>query len=68
MWEGGLQKKIPVGELTSMLAGFTSSVVINKFLNIIVPNIDIVLSLGGLLAGVLDYIFDKSLNNSIWVV
>ena len=41
---------------------------INKFLNIIVPNIDIVLSLGGLPAGVLDYVFDKSLNNSIWVV
>ena len=70
LWGVGrwIAKKIPVGELTSMLAGFTSSVVINKFLNIIVPNIDIVLSLGGLLAGVLDYIFDKSLNNSIWVV
>ena len=70
LWGVGrwIANKIPVGKLTSMLAGLTSSVVINKFLNIIVPNIDIVLSLGGLIAGVLDYIFDKSLNNSIWVV
>lgn len=70
LWGVGrwLASKIPVGKLTSMLAGLTSSVVINKFLNIIVPNIDIILSLGGLLSGVLDYIFDKSLNNSIWVI
>ena len=70
LWAVGkwLADKIPVGKLTSMLAGLTSSVVINKFLNIIVPNIDIILSLGGLLSGVLDYIFDKSLNNSIWVI
>ena len=70
LWGVGrwLASKIPVGTLTSMLAGLTSSVVINKFLNIIVPNIDIILSLGGLLSGVLDYIFDKSLNNSIWVI
>ena len=70
LWGVGrwIANKIPVEKLTSMLAGLTSSVVINKFLNIIVPNIDIVLSLGGLLAGVLDYIFDKSLNNSIWVI
>ena len=70
LWGVGkwIANKIPVGKLTSMLAGLTSSVVINKFLNIIVPNIDIVLSLGGLLAGVLDYVFDRSLNNSIWVI
>jgi len=70
LWGVGrwLASKIPVGKLTSMLAGLTSSVIINKFLNIIVPNIDIILSLGGLLSGVLDYIFDKSLNNSIWVI
>ena len=70
LWGVGrwLASKIPVGKLTSMLAGLTSSVVINKFLNIIVPNIDIILSIGGLLSGVLDYIFDKSLNNSIWVI
>ena len=70
LWGVGkwLANKIPVGKLTSMIAGFTSSVVINKFLNIILPNIDIILSLGGLVAGILDYIFDKSLNNSIWVI
>ena len=70
LWGVGrrLASRIPVGKLTSILAGFTSSVVINKFINIIVPNIDIILSIGGLLAGVLDYIFDKSLNNSIWVI
>ena len=70
LWSVGrwLADKIPIGKLTSVLAGLTSSVVINKFLNIIVPNIDIILSLGGLLAGLLDYIFDKSLNNSILVI
>ena len=70
LWGVGrwLASKIPVGKLTSMLAGLTSSVAINKFINIIVPNIDIILSIGGLIAGVLDYVFDKSLNNSIWVI
>ena len=70
LWGVGrwLASKIPVDKLTYILAGFTSSLVINKFLNIMVSNIDIILSLGGLLAGVLDYIFDKSLNNSIWVI
>ena len=36
LWGVGrwIANKIPVGKLTSMLAGLTSSVVINKFLNI----------------------------------
>lgn len=63
-----LASKIPVGKLTSLLAGLTSTVLVNKFLNIIVRNIDIILSVGGLISGILDYIFDKSLNNSIWVI
>lgn len=49
-----------------MIAGMTSSVTINKMLKILVPNIDIVLSIGGAISGILDYAFDKKLNNSIW--
>ena len=29
-------------------------------------NVDIVLSVGGAISGILDYIFDKSINNVIW--
>lgn len=68
-WVGSwLAKKIPVNKLVNMVAGATSSAMINKILNILVNNIDIVLSVGGAIAGFLDYIFDKKLNNSIWVV
>ncbi len=48
-----------------MIAGATSSVTINKILNVLIPNIDIALSIGGAISGILDYIFDKKLNNSI---
>ena len=70
LWGVGrwLASKIPVDKLTSILAGFTSSILINSFLNLIIPNIDIILSAGGMIAGALDYIFDKSINNSIWVI
>lgn len=52
----------------NMIAGATSSIVVNKILNIIIPNIDIFLSIGGAISGILDYIFDKKLNNSIGVI
>lgn len=60
-------KLIPTQKLTSFVAGLTASVTINKLLNILVNNIDIVLSVGGLVAGILDYATDKKLDNRIWV-
>ena len=60
-------KLIPTQKLVSFVTGLTASVTINKLLNILVSNIDIVLSLGGLVAGVLDYAMDKKLDNRIWV-
>ena len=63
-----LAKKIPVKKLVEMIAGATSSTAINKVLNVIQPNIDIFLSIGGAISGILDYVFDKKLNNSIWVI
>ena len=63
-----LASKIPVKNFVNMIAGATSSIVVNKFLNIAIPNIDIFLSIGGAISGILDYIFDKKLNNSIWVI
>ena len=49
-----------------MIAGATNSAIVNKFLNYIIENVDIVLSVGGAISGILDYIFDKSINNVIW--
>lgn len=60
-------KLIPTQKLVSFVAGLTATVTINKLLNILVNNIDIVLSVGGLVAGVLDYAMDKRLDNRIWV-
>ncbi len=39
-----------------------------KLLNLVVKNVDIVLSLGGFISGLLDYAFDKSVNNKIWEI
>lgn len=50
----------------NIIAGATNSAIVNKFLNYIIENVDIVLSVGGAISGVLDYIFDKSINNVIW--
>ena len=63
-----MANKIPTQRLVSGIAGLTASVTINKLLNVLVSNIDIVLSVGGLIAGILDFAFDKKLNNSIWVI
>ena len=61
-----LANKIPVQKFQSWIAGLTASVTVNKLINTLVKNIDIVLSIGGLVAGVFDYMFDQKLNNSIW--
>ena len=49
-----------------MIAGATNSAIVNKFLNYIIENVDMVLSVGGAFSDILDYMFDKSINNVIW--
>lgn len=44
-----------------MIAGATNSAILNKFINYIIENVDIVLSVGGAISDILDYIFDKSI-------
>ncbi len=63
-----LVSKVPTKKLVDMIAGATSSATINKIQNVLIPNIDILLSIGGAISGILDYVFDKKLENSIWVV
>ena len=41
---------------------------INLLLNRLLSNVDVVLSIGGAISGILDVLFDKKLNNSIWVI
>lgn len=48
-----------------MIAGATNLVIVYKFINYIIENVDIVLSVGGAISDILDYIFDKSINNVI---
>lgn len=68
-WVGKwLASKIPVKKLVKMIAGATSSGIINKVLKVLLPNVDIILSIGGAVSGVLDFLFVKKLNNSIWVI
>lgn len=49
-----------------MIAGATNSAIVYKFLNYIIENVDMVLSVGGAFSDILDYMFDKSINNVIW--
>lgn len=58
--------KIKLKKFENMIAGATNSAILIKFLNYIIENVDIVLSVGGAIYGILDYIFDKSINNVIW--
>lgn len=58
--------KIKLKKFENMIAGATNSAIVNKFLNFIIEDVDIVLSVGGAISGILDYIFDKSINNVIW--
>ena len=64
---GNGSRIINVPKMVAKLAGLVSSATINKILNITVPNIDIFLSIGGIVSGILDLAFDRQLNNSIWV-
>lgn len=54
-----IAKKIVVKKLQQQIASGISSAVINKAVNLLVKNIDLVLSLGGALSGVLDYFIDS---------
>ncbi len=62
-----LAGKIPTtGKIGYILAGATTSATVNKLLNVIVPNIGIFLSVGGMVSGLLDWLIDRKLNNKIW--
>ena len=62
-----LAKKLPsASKLGNTLAGGALSGTINKILNVIVPNITIFLSVGGMVSGLLDILIDGKLNNKIW--
>ncbi len=63
-----LARKIPVNKLVNLLAGLTASVTFNKVLKSLIENVDIVLSIGGAISGILDVAFDKKLNDSIWEI
>ena len=63
-----IASKIPVNKLIKTIAGAASSSTINWILKKVASNIDVVLSIGGAIAGILDIAFDKKLNNSIWVI
>ena len=60
----GLGKKIAnklvVKKLQQQLASGIASAVINKAVNLLVKNIDLILSLGGAISGILDYFVDTS--------
>lgn len=58
--------KIKFKKFENMIAGATSSAIVYKFLNYIIENVDMVLSVGGAFSDILDYMFDKSINNVIW--
>lgn len=63
-----LAKKIPVTKIASGLAGLVTSVIFNKVLNTLIENVDIVLSVGGAISGILDVWCDKKLDNRLWVI
>lgn len=54
--------------MISAIAGATSLATINWLFNSLLSNVDVVLSIGGAISGILDVVFDKKLNNSIWVI
>lgn len=59
-------QKLNSKKFENMIAGATSSAIVYKFLNYIIENVDMVLSVGGAFSDILDYMFDKSINNVIW--
>ena len=66
-WGKNWAGKINVAKISKSIAGATTSAVFNFILNSIVPNITIFLSVGGFIAGFLDLLSDKKLNNKITI-
>ena len=58
-------KKLTAASFSSMFFGWLSKTAVYKFATIIASNIDICLSIGGFVSGILDYAFDKKINNVI---
>lgn len=55
--------------LMVLIITFLANAAFNKFINFVVNNIDIVLSIGGLVSGFLDILVgDKKLNNKICTI
>ena len=65
IWGKRWAKGINVARLSSIIVGATASGTINFLLNQMVANISIFLSVGGFIAGILDIISDRKLNNKI---
>ena len=57
--------KLTAQSLASTIIGGIGSISINNFLNAIIPNITMFLSIGGFIAGLWDYFSDKSLDG--WI-
>ena len=62
-------KKLSPSKITGSILGFTLiKTPTYKTLNLLIKNVDIVLSLGGFVSGILDLAIDKKLNNCIWKI
>ena len=60
-------KNLNAKKITASFLGFSLfKVPVYKTLNLLIRNVDIVLSLGGFFAGMLDLCLDRSLNDTIW--
>lgn len=60
-------KNLTASKITGSVIGFTLfKTPCYKTLNLLIKNVDIVLSLGGFISGMLDLCFDGKVNNIIW--
>ena len=60
-------KNLSAKKITASFLGFSLfKVPVYKTLNLLLKNVDIVLSLGGFFAGMLDLCLDRRLNDTIW--
>ena len=59
-------KKLNAKSIEASIYSFTTKQVVYRFADKIVKNIDICLSLGGLISGILDYKINGGLNNKLW--
>ncbi len=60
-------KNLSAKKISASILGFTLfKTPVYKTLNLLIKNVDIVLSLGGFISGILDLCFDGNVNNVIW--